>query len=73
MQTYPRATGLYDPRFEHDSCGVSFVVDLHGRRAPPLGRPQQVRLLVLPIGSHAHRRIEIGAQRGRRPGAVIPC
>ncbi|MGZ6885583.1 MAG: glutamate synthase large subunit [Acidimicrobiia bacterium] len=23
--------GLYDPRFEHDSCGVAFVVDLHGR------------------------------------------
>ncbi|HEX4491551.1 MAG TPA: glutamate synthase large subunit [Acidimicrobiia bacterium] len=23
--------GLYDPRFEHDSCGVSFVVDMLGR------------------------------------------
>jgi glutamate synthase (NADPH/NADH) large chain len=23
--------GLYDPRFEHDACGVGFVVDLHGR------------------------------------------
>ena len=23
--------GLYDPRFEHDACGVSFVADLHGR------------------------------------------
>ena len=28
--------GLYDPRFEHDSCGVSFVVDLHGRRSHSL-------------------------------------
>ncbi len=28
----PEAQGLYDPRFEHDSCGVSFVVDMHGRR-----------------------------------------
>jgi glutamate synthase (NADPH/NADH) large chain len=27
----PHAHGLYDPRFEHDSCGVSFVVDMHGR------------------------------------------
>jgi glutamate synthase (NADPH) large chain len=27
----PGPTGLYDPRFEHDACGVSFVVDLHGR------------------------------------------
>ncbi|MCU1426148.1 MAG: gltB [Actinomycetia bacterium] len=28
---YPSAHGLYDPRFEHDSCGVSFVVDMKGR------------------------------------------
>ncbi|HET6212108.1 MAG TPA: glutamate synthase subunit alpha, partial [Micromonosporaceae bacterium] len=23
--------GLYDPEFEHDSCGVAFVADTHGR------------------------------------------
>ena len=28
----PEASGLYDPRFEHDACGVSFVVDVKGRR-----------------------------------------
>ncbi|MEX2293971.1 MAG: glutamate synthase large subunit [Acidimicrobiales bacterium] len=27
----PTKQGLYDPRFEHDACGVSFVVDMHGR------------------------------------------
>jgi glutamate synthase (NADPH/NADH) large chain len=27
----PAAQGLYDPRFEHDACGVAFVADLHGR------------------------------------------
>src|SRR5215204_3049709 len=27
----PSKQGLYDPRFEHDACGVSFVADLHGR------------------------------------------
>ncbi|HEX5614987.1 MAG TPA: glutamate synthase large subunit [Acidimicrobiia bacterium] len=27
----PPPHGLYDPRFEHDSCGVSFVVDVQGR------------------------------------------
>lgn len=27
----PPATGLYDPRFEHDSCGVAFVADMTGR------------------------------------------
>ncbi|MFZ9355663.1 MAG: glutamate synthase large subunit [Ilumatobacteraceae bacterium] len=26
----PTARGLYDPRFEHDSCGVSFVVQVKG-------------------------------------------
>jgi glutamate synthase (ferredoxin) len=29
----PQKQGLYDPRHEHDSCGVGFVVDLHGRRS----------------------------------------
>jgi glutamate synthase (NADPH/NADH) large chain len=27
----PGPSGLYDPRFEHDACGVSFVVDVSGR------------------------------------------
>src|SRR5271156_963595 len=34
----PIAQGLYDPRFEHDSCGVGFVVDLMGRRSHELVR-----------------------------------
>ncbi len=32
MQPHPSAQGLYRPDFEHDACGVSFVVDLHGRQ-----------------------------------------
>ena len=24
---------MYDPRFEHDSCGVGFVADIRGRRS----------------------------------------
>jgi len=24
-------SGLYDPRFEHDACGLALVADLHGR------------------------------------------
>ena len=27
----PSRQGLYDPRHEHDACGVSFVCDMHGR------------------------------------------
>ncbi len=29
----PREQGLYDPRFEHDSCGVGFVCDVKGRQS----------------------------------------
>ncbi len=33
MQQFPLAQGLYDPNFEHDACGVAFVVDMKGRRS----------------------------------------
>jgi glutamate synthase (ferredoxin) len=29
----PRPQGLYDPRFEHDACGVGFVVNVKGKRS----------------------------------------
>src|SRR4051812_11096663 len=29
----PEKQGLYDPRFEHDACGVAFVVDIAGRKS----------------------------------------
>src|SRR5215207_10439151 len=29
----PSRQGLYDPQFEHDSCGVGFVADLHARKS----------------------------------------
>ena len=29
----PPAQGLYDPAFEHDACGIGFVVDIQGRRS----------------------------------------
>src|SRR5581483_9056024 len=29
----PPAQGLYDPRYEHDSCGVAFVADLQNRKS----------------------------------------
>ena len=28
-----RAAGLYDPRFEHDACGIGAVVDIKGRKS----------------------------------------
>jgi glutamate synthase (NADPH/NADH) large chain len=32
MQKVPLAPGLYDPRFEHDACGIGAVVNISGRR-----------------------------------------
>lgn len=32
-QPLPPAQGLYDPRHEHDSCGVGFVVNINGQRS----------------------------------------
>src|SRR6266705_53469 len=29
----PSRQGLYDPRYEHDACGVGFVVDVKGRKS----------------------------------------
>ena len=43
-------TGLYDPRFEHDACGVALVADLQGRRSHTL-----VRQAVSALEHLAHR------------------
>lgn len=34
----PRKQGLYDPGFEHDSCGVGFVCNIKGRRSNDIVR-----------------------------------
>ena len=33
MDSPKQPGGLYRPEFEHDACGVAFVVDMHGRRS----------------------------------------
>jgi len=35
---YPQPQGLYDPRNEHDGCGVGFLVDLKGRKTHKIVR-----------------------------------
>ncbi len=42
-------TGLYDPRFEHDSCGVGFVATTGGRSHAPLAMALQA------LANLAHR------------------
>jgi len=30
---FPKKQGLYDPQFEHDSCGVGFVCNIKGKKS----------------------------------------
>src|SRR5438128_6697397 len=39
------AEGLYDPRHEHDACGVGFVVDIKGRKSHAIVR-QALKVLI---------------------------
>jgi glutamate synthase (NADPH) large chain len=41
----PEKQGLYDPQFEHDSCGVGFIVDMHGRKSHTIVR-KAIQVLV---------------------------
>jgi glutamate synthase (NADPH/NADH) large chain len=56
---------LYDPAFEHDSCGVGFVVDMHGRASH--------RIIELGIASlcHLDHRGATGAEANVGDGAGI--
>ena len=65
MRTTPPAQGLYDPRFEHDACGVAFVVDMHGRRSHSLVE-QGITALV-----HLDHRGASGAETNTGDGAGI--
>ena len=40
----PKKQGLYDPFFEHDACGVGFVVDIKGRKSHQILR-QAIQVL----------------------------
>lgn len=51
MKQAPSAPqGLYDPRFEHDACGIGFVAQLSGQPSHEI-----VRLAVTAVGNMAHR------------------
>ena len=41
----PPKQGLYDPQFEHDACGVGFVVNVKGRRSHAIVR-QAIQVLL---------------------------
>ena len=41
----PHKQGLYDPQYEHDACGVGFVVDIKGRKSHDIIR-QAIQVLL---------------------------
>ncbi len=43
----PKAQGLYDPRYEHDACGVGFVADIKGRASHAIVRDGLTALINL--------------------------
>jgi glutamate synthase (NADPH/NADH) large chain len=61
----PPKNGLYDPQFEHDACGVGFVVDIAGRRSNEIVRRSLQVLLNL-----QHRGAK-GAEENTGDGAGI--
>ncbi len=65
MLTTPGPTGLYDPRFEHDACGVSFVANMKGERSNEL---VQTGLLAL---TNLEHRGATGAEPDTGDGAGI--
>ena len=65
MSTTPGPTGLYDPRFEHDACGVSFVAHMKGERSNEL-----VRTGLLALTNLEHRGAT-GAEPDTGDGAGI--
>ena len=66
----PAAGGLYDPRFEHDACGVGFVAET----APGARRSARVVPLALEaLAALTHRgAIAADARTGDGAGLAIP-
>ena len=46
----PVANGLYNPRFEHDACGIGFVAHVEGRRSHRV-----IEMALEALCNHAHR------------------
>ncbi|HTP26148.1 MAG TPA: glutamate synthase subunit alpha, partial [Anaeromyxobacteraceae bacterium] len=65
LHGFPPAQGLYDPQFEHDSCGFGFVVDIKGRKSRDIVQKALTVLLNL-----EHRGAQ-GAEKNTGDGAGL--
>src|SRR5258705_2178859 len=61
----PGQQGLYDPRFEHDACGVGFLVNVKGQKSHSIVR-QALQILV-----HLNHRGACGCASNTGDGAGI--
>ncbi|HZU35691.1 MAG TPA: glutamate synthase central domain-containing protein, partial [Gemmataceae bacterium] len=62
---HPGKQGLYDPAYEHDACGVGFVVDLKGRKSHDLVQ-KGIEVLL-----HLEHRGACGCEKNTGDGAGI--
>ena len=63
--TLPCRQGLYDPRFEHDACGVGFIADLKNRKSHAIIQ-QALQILV-----NLEHRGACGSEKNTGDGAGI--
>jgi glutamate synthase (NADPH/NADH) large chain len=61
----PKKQGLYDPQFEHDACGIGFVVNIDGKRS------RQIVGQGLKVLSNLDHRGARGAEQNTGDGAGI--
>src|SRR5450759_1691766 len=61
----PPKQGLYDPQFEHDACGVGFVVNMKGRKS------HQIVQQALTILLNLRHRSACGCEANTGDGAGI--
>ncbi len=61
----PPKQGLYDPRFEHDACGVGFVVNIKGKKSNEIFRQ------ALTVLENLVHRGAVGAEPNTGDGAGI--
>ncbi|MDB9494624.1 glutamate synthase large subunit [Spirulina major CS-329] len=64
-QALPQQQGLYDPRYEHDACGVGFIVHMKGERSHAIV-DQALQILV-----NLEHRGAVGADPNSGDGAGI--
>src|SRR5436309_8021962 len=61
-------TGLYDPRFEHDACGIGFVADAGGRASREI-----VDAALAALNRVRHRgAVAADARSGDGAGVLLP-